>query len=148
MITIIACSFIRVLLYLCICLQIPLISQQSIRETTEGNIISLISNDVQRIELAPRWIFTSFCAVFELVAVIYLLLSLIGWQALIGVGFLIALIPCVFKISSVCGRLRKETAEVTDRRISLMSELVIGIRALKTHAWEEKYREKVEEVRR
>jgi len=59
-----------------------------------------------------------------------------------------ALIPCVTKISSVCARLREETAEVTDRRISLMNELVTGIRALKTHAWEENYREKVEEVRR
>ena len=59
-----------------------------------------------------------------------------------------ALIPCVIEISSVCARLRQQTAEVTDRRISLMNELVTGIRALKTHAWEENYREKVEEVRR
>ena len=52
------------------------------------------------------------------------------------------------RISSVCARLRQETAEVADRRISLMNELVTGIRVLKTHAWEENYREKVEEIRR
>ena len=85
---------------------------------------------------------------FELLAVVCLLLYLIGWQALIGVLFLMALIPCVVKISSACARLREKTAEVTDRRISLMNELVTGIRALKTHAWEENYREKVGEVRR
>ena len=51
-------------------------------------------------------------------------------------------------ISSFCARLREETAEVTDRRISLMNELVSGIRAIKTHAWEDNYREKVQEVRR
>lgn len=72
-------------------LQIPLISQQNLRETTEGNIISLISNDVQRIELAPRWILTSLLAVFELVAVICLVFYLVGWQALMGILFLIAL---------------------------------------------------------
>ena len=138
----------QVLLYLCICPQIPLISQQSIQVTTEGNIISLISNDVQRMELAPRVIFSSSLSGFEFVAAICLLLYLIGWQALIGVGFLMALIPCVIEISSVCARLRQETAEVADRRISLMNELVTGIRALKTHAWEENYREKIEEVRR
>ena len=104
----------RISVYLCICLQIPLISQQSIRETTEGNIISLISNDVQRIELAPREIFNSFLSGFEFVTAICLLLYLIGWQALIGVGFLMALIPCVIEISSVCARLRQETAEVAD----------------------------------
>lgn len=134
--------------FACISGQIPLISQQSVRETTEGSIISLISNDVQRMEQAPRWIFTSFFAVVELVAAVVLLMYLIGWQALMGVAFLIVLIPCVIKISSICARLRLETAEVTDRRISLMNELVKGIRALKTHAWEETYREKVQEVRR
>lgn len=129
-------------------LQIPLISQQNLRETTEGNIISLISNDVQRIELPPRWMLTSMLAVFELVAVICLVLYLVGWQALMGILFLIALIPLVMKISSICAQLRQATAAVTDRRISLMNELISGIRALKAHAWEENYRAKVQDVRR
>lgn len=65
-----------------------------------------------------------------------------------GVLFLIMLIPSVIIISSFCAELRKKTAELTDRRISLMNELVSGIRALKAHAWEEIYREKVKDVRR
>ena len=65
-----------------------------------------------------------------------------------GVLFLMALIPCIMIISSVCAQLRRKTAEVTDRRLSLMNELVSGIRAIKTHAWEENYRDKVQEVRR
>ena len=65
-----------------------------------------------------------------------------------GILFLIMVMPCVMIISSVYAQLRQETAEVTDRRISLMNELLSGIRVLKTHAWEENYREKVQEVRR
>jgi len=84
----------------------------------------------------------------EPLAAVCLLLYLIGWQALMGVLFLIALIPCVMKISSACSRLRNETAKVADQRMSLMNELVTGIRALKTHAWEENYRDKVKKVRR
>lgn len=103
---------------------------------------------MQRIELAPRWILTSLFAVFEVVAAVYFLLYFIGWQPLMGVFFYILLIPCVAMISAACAELRERTAEVTDRRISLMNELVTGIRALKAHAWEENYREKVREVRR
>lgn len=131
-----------------ICLQIPLISQQNLRKTTTGNVIHLISNDVQRIELAPRWIFTAFMSILELAAVVCLLLYLIGWQPVTGILFLLLLLPCFVVISALCAQLRRDTAVVTDRRISLMNELVSGIRALKTHAWEENYREKVQEVRR
>ncbi|XP_078363095.1 ATP-binding cassette sub-family C member 4-like [Oculina patagonica] len=129
-------------------LKIPLISQQSLRETTTGSVIDLISNDVQRIEQAPRWILISLFAVFEVVAAVHFLVYFIGWQPLMGVLFLMLLIPCVAIISAVCAELREKTAEVTDRRISLMDELVTGIRVLKAHAWEENYREKVRDVRR
>jgi len=131
-----------------ICLQIPLISQQRLLETTTGNVIDLISNDVQRMELAPRWICTALLPVFEFVTAAILLLYFIGWQTVMGILFLLTVIPCILVISGLCAQLRLETAEVTDRRISLMNELVSGIRAVKAHAWEENYREKVQEVRR
>ena len=128
--------------------QIPLISQKRLLETTTGNVIDLISNDVQRMELAPRWICTALLPVFEFVTVVFLLLFVIGWQTIMGILFLFMVIPGVIIISGLCAQLRQETAEVTDRRISLMNELVFGIRALKAHAWEENYGEKVQEVRR
>ena len=133
---------------ICLNLQIPLISQQRLLETTTGNVIDLISNDVQRMELAPRWICTALLPVFEFVTVVILLLSFIGWQTIIGILFLLAVIPCIMVISGICAQLRQDTAEATDRRISLMNELVSGIRAVKAHAWEENYRKKVQEVRR
>ena len=86
-------------------------------------------------------------SILELAAVVYLLLYLIGWQPVTGILFLLLLLPCFVIISAFCAKLRQDTAVVTDRRISLMNELVTGIRALKTHAWEDNYREKVEEVR-
>ena len=131
-----------------VCLQIPLISQQRLLETTTGNVVDLISNDVQRMEMAPRWICTALLPVFEFVTVVFLLLFFTGWQTIMGILFLFMVIPCVIIISGLCAQLRQETAEVTDSRISLMNELVSGIRALKAHAWEENYREKVQEVRR
>ena len=112
------------------------------------NLIDLISNDVQRIELTTRWVFASFLFALEFTAVTVSLLYLIGWPALMGVLFLVMMLLCVLIISSICAGLRLETAELSDRRLLLMNELVTGIRALKTHAWEEYYQEKVKATRR
>ena len=65
-----------------------------------------------------------------------------------GVLFLVAMLLCVLIISFICAGMRVEIAEASDRRLLLMNELVTGIRALKTHAWEEYYQEKVKAARR
>ena len=129
-------------------MQIHLLTQQSLLKVTTGNLIDLISTDVQRIELTTRWVFASFFFALEFTAVTVSLMYLIGWPALMGVLFLVMMLPCVLIISSICAGLRVETAELSDRRLVLMNELVTGIRALKTHAWEEYYREKVKATRR
>ena len=129
-------------------LQILLIIQQTLLETSTGNIIDLVTNDVQRMEMTPRLIVSSFFFIFEFIAIFALVCYSIGWQALMGVLFLMALVPCIMIISSVCAGLRPQIAKLSDRRISLMNELVTGIRALKTHVWEEYYQEKVKEARR
>ena len=64
-----------------------------------------------------------------------------------GVAFLVLQVPCVIKISSVCARLRLTTAQITDQRLSVVSEMVTGIRALKTYAWEQNYKKKIQELR-
>ena len=44
--------------------------------------------------------------------------------------------------------LRLRTAPVSDRRITMIGQVVSGIRVIKTNAWEDEYREKIKSVRR
>ena len=111
-------------------------------------MIDLLSNDLQRIELAPRWFFDMILFTFFTPVVLYLFLNLFQWEALAGIIFFPALFPYYFFVSFVVGKLRLQTAEVTDKRIALMNELVSGIRAVKTQAWEQNYEEKVKAIRR
>jgi len=64
-----------------------------------------------------------------------------------GVIFLCLLAPYFAGLSYAGAALRLRTAAVSDRRISLMNQ-VVGIRAIKTHAWENEYREKIKNTRR
>lgn len=114
---------------------------------TTGRVIDLVSNDVQRME-DSKWPFRLVTATIDAIVVTPLLWYLIGWQALLGVAFLIFLVPYFGLLSFAAGALRLRTATVSDRRISLMNEILSGIRAIKTHAWENEYRGKIKETRR
>ena len=95
-----------------------------------------------------KWMFLAVFSVPALVVVPILLLYLIGWQALMGVLFLCLLIPYFTLLSWASATLRLRAAAVSDQRISLMNQVVSGIRAIKTNAWEEEYRKKIKSLRR
>ena len=118
-------------------------------EFSTGHVIDLISNDVQRLEEDIAKLFFSGSFTFlELVGITFLLLYFVGWQALMGVAFRCFLVPYFALLSTASGALRLRTAAESDRRISLTNQVVSGIRAIKTHAWEDEYREKIKATRR
>ena len=109
-----------------------------------GHVTDLVSNDVQRLEVKlVKWFLFGALAFLDIHVATYLLVYFIGWQALMGVIFLCFLPPYFHGLSHAGATLRLRTAAVSDRRISLMNQVNSGIRAIKTHAWEDQYREKI-----
>ena len=114
-----------------------------------GNVIDLVSNDVQRLdEHTIKFFFAATLTPFVLVATMVLLVVSVGWQAVMGVAFFCLLVPYFVGLSYIGAELRKGTVAESDRRISLLNEVVSGIRAIKTHAWEDEYRKKIKITRR
>ena len=112
-------------------------------------MIDLVSNDVQRMEEeAVKWIFALAFAPLYLVVFLVVPVYFIGWQTVMGAIFLYVLVPCFAGLSFVSAALRLRTAAVSDRRLSLMNQVVSGIRAIKAHAWEDEYRKKIRLTRR
>ena len=111
-------------------------------------MIDLLSNDVQRMETAPKCILTMNSAILQIVPATLIIAYLIGWQALMGEIFLWLLLPYYAEISSVNAVLRLRSAAESDRRISLTNQMVSGIRAIKAHAWEDEFREKIKHIRK
>ena len=129
--------------------QALLLSKDALLKFTTGHVIDLISNDVQRLEEDTiMWFSDSFSSCFILLVLAPLLVYLIGWQSLMGVFFLCFLVPYFAGFSYISAALRLRTAVVSDRRISLMNQVVSGIRAIKTRAWEDEYRTKIKHTRR
>ena len=111
-------------------------------------MIDMLSKDIQRMELAPRWLFDIVSSAYYFPVVIYLFLNLFRWEALAGILFLVGLVPYYLFASYRIGSLRWQTLQVSDKRIAVMNELVRGIRAVKTQAWEHSYEEIVKDIRR
>ena len=99
-------------------------------------------------EQASRQCFRVLVAIFDVCVAVPLLWYFIGWQPLIGIIFLFLLVPFGGFLSYLSGKLRLQTAVISDRRINLMTEIVAGIREVKTHAWEWFFRDQIKETRR
>ena len=99
-------------------------------------------------EETVKFFVSAVFAVPTYVGAIFLIYNLIGWQAVMGVFLLCVLMPYFAVLSYANAKLRLRTATVSDQRISLMNQVVSGIRAVKTHAWEDEYGRKIRHVRR
>lgn len=130
-------------------LQTLLLSKHALLQFTTGHVIDLVSNDVQRMEEeAVKWLFLSAFSFLNVVVISILLPYLIGWQALMGAILLCLLVPYFAVLSYAGAALRVRTAAVSDQRLSLMNQVISGIRAIKAHAWEDEYRKKIQHTRR
>ena len=125
-----------------------MLSKQTLMEFTTGQVIDLVSNDVERLEEFSKRVVCLVVDMIETVAVTSLMYFLFGWQALVGIAFLVLLVSCSVAISVRIASLRLQTATVSDQRISLMNEIVTGIRAIKAHAWKDRCQEKIQETQR
>ncbi|XP_045455242.1 ATP-binding cassette sub-family C member 4-like [Melitaea cinxia] len=109
----------------------------SLGETTAGKVVNLLSNDLQRFDLAFLFLHYVWIIPLQLAAVCYLGYVQAGYAALIGLAALIIIaLPIQGVLGQILGKVRFRTAEKTDERIKVMSEVINGIQVIKMYAWE------------
>ncbi|XP_041974693.1 ATP-binding cassette sub-family C member 4-like [Aricia agestis] len=121
----------------------------SLGETTAGKVVNILSNDLQRFDLAFLFLHYVWIIPIQVMAVCYLGYQQAGVAALMG---FIALVIIAFPIQGVLGRfignVRLRVAGKTDSRIKIMSEVINGIQVIKMYAWEIPFQKIVGEKRR
>ncbi|XP_045508072.1 ATP-binding cassette sub-family C member 4-like [Colias croceus] len=106
-------------------------------ETTAGKVVNILSNDLQRFDLAFLFLNYVWIIPIQLVAVCYLGYVQAGYAALIGIAALMILaLPVQGGLGRLMGKVRFRTAGKTDERIKVMSEVINGIQVIKMYAWE------------
>lgn len=71
----------------------------------------------------------------------------IGVAALAGIAFMVAILLLNIRFSSISGKIESETLGYADKRLSILSQMIDSIKAVKFFAWEDNYLQKIDDVR-
>lgn len=121
------------------------LSQSALSETTVGQMVNLLSNDVNRFDQVTMSITYLWIAPLQGVTVIAILsISYLGIFPTLA-----ALVSLLFYmlIQTLMGRgfskFRAKTAIRTDERVRLMNEIILAMRIIKMYAWEKPFKQLV-----
>ena len=128
--------------------QILTLNRSTLEDTISENTINLVSNDAQAIEKMGYAIFCFPLVPLDIVASMVLIWDLVSWQALIGASFFILVVAYGSFAAHKAGKVRQQSAAVTDKRLEIMKEVIKGIRIVKMYAWEWNFTDLVARIRR
>ncbi|XP_037318658.2 ATP-binding cassette sub-family C member 4-like isoform X2 [Pungitius pungitius] len=124
------------------------LSSESMVHTTTGQIVNLLSNDVNRFDEITLNLHYLWVGPLQAMVVILFLWYEIGPSCLAGVAVMALMIPVQTWFGKLFGVFRSKTSVITDNRIRIMNEVVSGIRIIKMYAWEKPFSALVTEIRR
>ncbi|XP_072399234.1 probable multidrug resistance-associated protein lethal(2)03659 [Diabrotica undecimpunctata] len=123
------------------------LSMSALAETTIGQMVNLLSNDVGRFDQAVHHLHYFYIAPIQALIVMVLLYMVVGWTGLLGTLFLLLSIPLQSWLGKKTSQFRLKTAIRTDERVRLMNEIISGIQVIKMYTWEYPFAKLVEYVR-
>ncbi|KAI8429941.1 hypothetical protein MSG28_000407 [Choristoneura fumiferana] len=123
------------------------LSKTALGETTVGQVVNLLSNDVNRFDVAVIFLHYLWIGPLATVIITYLMWQEISWAAIVGVGFMLAFIPLQAYLGKRTSVLRLKTALRTDERVRLMNEILSGIQVIKMYTWEKPFADLVAKAR-
>ncbi|KAI7895794.1 P-loop containing nucleoside triphosphate hydrolase protein [Mucor mucedo] len=112
-----------------------------------GMIVNLMSTDSSRISDFLTWWFVIIEVPLELFIGIYFLYSLLGWSSILGLAVMVIALPINHLNSKISIRTQAKLMKRRDMRVSLMNEVLQGIRQIKFFAWESNWTERILETR-
>ncbi|CAH0405995.1 unnamed protein product [Chilo suppressalis] len=124
------------------------LSKTALGETTVGQVVNLLSNDVNRFDVAVIFVHYLWLGPLATIIITYLMWLEISWAAVVGVGFMLAFIPLQAYLGKRTSVLRLKTALRTDERVRLMNEILSGIQVIKMYTWEKPFADLVAKARK
>lgn len=124
------------------------LKRTALADTTIGQLVNLLSNDVSKFD--QGFVLANFVWIAPIQAAVgtYLLYEELGISAFFGMALLISFIPLQAWFGKRCSTLRLKIALKTDKRVRLMNEIISGIHVIKMYCWEKPFANLISLVRR
>uniref|UniRef100_A0A670K303 ABC-type glutathione-S-conjugate transporter n=1 Tax=Podarcis muralis TaxID=64176 RepID=A0A670K303_PODMU len=119
------------------------------KATTEGEIVNLVSVDVQKLTDLITYFNGTWLAPIRIIVCFIFLWQLLGPYALTAIAVFLFLLPLNFAISKKRSQFQVRVAQMKykDSRAKLTSAILRDIRILKLHGWEDNFMDKALGIR-
>ncbi|KAK4235854.1 P-loop containing nucleoside triphosphate hydrolase protein [Achaetomium macrosporum] len=114
---------------------------------SNGRIMNLIATDAARVEQACGVLHLVWTSPLQIVLTVALLLVNLGYSSLAGVAVLVCGLYVLTKMMKPLTKGRAAINQITDRRVSLIQEMLQGIRFVKYFAWEAFFLQRLKPIR-
>lgn len=115
---------------------------------TGGDVANLLANDTDRVEKAMIFLTYMFVGPIQVVVVIFVILPEIGFSFLSGFLLLLLFVPFKAILAKIYNKFRFKNSQITDKRISILTEILSAIKIIKMYCWEVPFTEKAETLRK
>lgn len=123
------------------------LSNEASNTSSTGDIVNLMSVDVQKLQDLTQWIHLIWSGPLQIVLCLISLYKLLGHSMWVGVLILTIMIPVNSFLMKIQKNLQKSQMKFKDERTRVISEILNNMKSLKLYAWEQPYKEKLEYVR-
>jgi ABC-type multidrug transport system fused ATPase/permease subunit len=113
-----------------------------------GDLINHLGSDTDAVAESGMFLAEGFNAALTILATFGALAYYLGWAALAAAGALLLLTPFTTWQARRVRKLEERIMQTRDKRATLMSQVLHGIRVVKYHAWEPSVHQEVQGVRR
>ncbi|KAI1210965.1 ABC transporter [Annulohypoxylon truncatum] len=115
--------------------------------TSTGRLANLMGADVDTIARGRDVVLVACGVTSGSVVALFGLYKLLDWTALVGIAIMLVLSPFPVLIARRMVGIQRDMKRIQDSRISVISEYLASIRAIKYFSWEEAIIKRVNEIR-
>ncbi|CAH8563643.1 unnamed protein product [Schistosoma turkestanicum] len=124
------------------------LSSEARSQYTTGELINLLSIDVNRIKELFMFSFLVWDAFIEFGLSFILLWRQLGSAAIAGVGFLLFVLPLNCLLIWATQKFEIREMKYKDKRMKCLGEVLAAIRVVKLYAWEKAFQSQVKSIRK
>jgi ABC-type multidrug transport system fused ATPase/permease subunit len=124
-----------------------MLTQRARSETQLGDVVNHMSSDNDSLSDMPMMVGELQLSFLSIVGAAGLLFYYLGATAFLSVGLLLLMVPLTRKVARSFSALDEELMKHRDERVTLMSQVLNGIRVVKYFAWEKSVANEVGNVR-
>uniref|UniRef100_A0A8C2FJQ2 Uncharacterized protein n=1 Tax=Cyprinus carpio TaxID=7962 RepID=A0A8C2FJQ2_CYPCA len=123
------------------------VSNDSRKEPTAGEIVNLMSADAQRFNDVTNFIHLLWSCPLQIALAIAFLWIELGPSVLAGLLVMVLMVPINGWLATKSRGFQMENMKFKDKRMKIINDILNGIKVLKYYAWESSFEAQVQEIR-